>query len=114
MIGPAHPPLTDTAPIPVRTHVLYVGGLPKTFEDQDLRALLAPFGAIAHATLVRRTHSTESAGFGFVHMYSRAQALTAARTLEGTTLQGQRLRLYVTREERLASPPGVLMNEDRP
>lgn len=76
------------------TCVLYVGGLSNMTSDQEFHSMLAAFGTIEQATLVRHKHTRQSAGFGFVHMYSRAEALNAIRTLDGTHHNGQRLRLF--------------------
>ena len=94
---------TVAADHPPRTYVLYVGDLSRATGDQEFHAMVAPFGAIAHAKLVCHKHAQQSAGFGFVHMYSRAQALTTIRTLDGKLHNGLRLRLYLSREDLLGS-----------
>jgi len=76
--------------------VLYVGGLPDTVSDCQLRDLFGQYGLVAHAHVVRHKHSGKSAGYGFVEMSSGEQALNAVVALEGTQFDGHYLRLYVT------------------
>lgn len=79
--------------------VLYVGNLPSSLGDHDFHQLLRDFGPILQSTLVRHKHTGQSAGFGFIHLPSHTQAMAAVRTLDGTVRHGQRLRVYVTREQ---------------
>lgn len=76
--------------------VLYVGGLSDTVTDDQLRDLLACYGVVSRAHVVRHKHSGKSAGYGFVEMASAEQALNAVVALEGSLLAGNSLRLYVT------------------
>jgi RNA recognition motif-containing protein len=76
--------------------VVYVGGLSETMSDDQLGNLLGGYGVVAHAYVVRHKHSGKSAGYGFVEMSSREQALHAVVSLEGALLDGNSLRLYVT------------------
>ena len=95
------------------TWVLYVGGLSTVTGEEEFRSMLAAFGSVAQARLVRHKHSQQSAGFGFVHMYSRAQALTAIHALDGTCHNGQHLRLYLSREAPLNSPSELAEQKER-
>ena len=90
--------------------VLYVGGLPEDTNDTDLRDLLAPFGTVTQSVIVRHRYSGRSAGYGFVHMPSRTQAVTAAGALEGTTRNGRRLRLYISSRAKPIALPHQLLD----
>ena len=76
--------------------VLYVGGLTDSVSECQLRDLFGTFGMVTQAHVVRHKHSGKSAGYGFVEMGSGEQALKAVVALEGTTYDGNCLRLYVT------------------
>ncbi|MBA5865588.1 MAG: RNA-binding protein [Nitrospira sp. CR1.3] len=76
--------------------VLYVGGLSDTISDYQLRDLFGAYGLVTRAYIVRHKHSGRSAGYGFVEMSSGEQALNAVVALEGSELEGNCLRLYVT------------------
>ncbi len=75
--------------------VVYVGGLPKTTSDHQLRDLLGAYGTVSHAHVVKHKHSGKSAGYGFVEMSSSEQASNAVVALEGVVLEGGCLRLYI-------------------
>ena len=76
--------------------IVYVGGLSHATSDRHLRDLFGIYGTVARAYVVRHKHSGKSAGYGFVEMGSDDQAISAVLTLEGTLLEGNRLRIYVT------------------
>ena len=78
------------------TCVVYVGGLSEDASDDHLRALLEAYGIVAHAAVIRYIHSGKSAGYGFVQLVSREEALRAVKALDGTRLMNNRLRLFVT------------------
>jgi RNA recognition motif-containing protein len=76
--------------------IVYVGGLAEATSDHQLRDLFGHYGTVARVHVVRHKHSGKSAGYGFVEMGSDKQALSAVVALEGTSFQGNCLRLYVT------------------
>lgn len=76
--------------------LLYVGGLSETATDHHLRALFTPYGTVERAYVILFKHTGKSAGYGFVEMDSGENALKAVVALEGTQVDGQRLRTYVT------------------
>jgi RNA recognition motif-containing protein len=76
--------------------IVYVGGLAEATSDHQLRDLFGAYGIVARTHVIRHKHSGKSAGYGFVEMGSGEQALSAVGALEGTSLEGNCLRLYVT------------------
>lgn len=80
--------------------VVYVGGLSEDASDDHLRALLEAYGVVAHAAVIRYKHSGKSAGYGFVQLSSREEALRAVAALDGVRIGGNCLRLYITRDLR--------------
>ena len=76
--------------------VVYVGGLSEDASDNHLRSLLEAYGVIAHAFVIRYKHSGKSAGYGFVQMSSKEDALRAVAALNGARLGDNRLRLFLT------------------
>ena len=77
--------------------IVYVGGLSEDASDDHLHALLEAYGVVAHASVVRYKRSEKSAGYGFVRLGSREEALRAVAALDGARLGNNRLRLFVTR-----------------
>ena len=60
---------------------LYVGNLPYSITDDSLRALFAPHGEVASASVVMDRASGRSKGFGFVEMPDSGAAATAMQVL---------------------------------
>ena len=87
---------------------LYVGNLPLDLDEEGLRALFAPHGEVAGASLVTDPATGGSRGFGFVEMADQA-AQAAILELDGLLLVGRTpddglLRVNVARN-RGAKPP---------
>lgn len=75
--------------------VVYVGSLPDSTSDHELRDLFGIYGTVARASVVRYKHSGKSAGYGFVELMSGEQALRAIASLNGASFHGNSLRLFV-------------------
>jgi RNA recognition motif-containing protein len=71
---------------------IYVGNLPFTTTDADLRQLFASHGEVRSASVVMDRESGRSRGFGFVEM-DAANASTAIAALDGRALDGRSLRV---------------------
>ena len=72
---------------------IYVGNLPYSTTDEDLRGLFAAHGEVASARVVIDRMSERSKGFGFVEMADRAQAQKAIDALNGFECEGRSLRV---------------------
>jgi len=83
---------------------IYVGNLPYSTTDDDLRGLFAAHGEVASARVVIDRMTGRSKGFGFVEMADRAQAQQAIDALNGYDIEGRKLRVNESqpkpREER--------------
>jgi RNA recognition motif-containing protein len=77
---------------------LYVGNLPYTFADEELRGLFGQAGNVAEAIVIKDRDTGQSRGFGFVEMVSSAEAENAVRTLDGYTADNRQLRVSPARE----------------
>ncbi len=71
---------------------IYVGNLPFTTTDADLRELFARHGEVSTASVVMDRESGRSRGFGFVEMET-AGAEVAIATLNGRDVGGRSLRV---------------------
>lgn len=65
---------------------LYVGNLPYTAEEQQLRQMFAAFGEVVEVRLVTDRDSGQSKGFAFVEMSTDEAARNAIASLNGTQL----------------------------
>ena len=71
---------------------IYVGNLPFTTTDSDLRQLFSSHGEVSSASVVMDRESGRSRGFGFVEM-DATNAATAITALDGRDLGGRSLRV---------------------
>ena len=78
---------------------LYVGNLPYTTNDDELRQLFEEYGSVQSANVVSDRDTGRSRGFGFVEMDSEA-ADKAIRALDGKDFGGRPLRIDEARERR--------------
>ena len=72
---------------------IYVGNLPYSTTDDDLRGLFAAHGEVASARVVIDRMTGRSKGFGFVEMADPAQAQKAIEALNGYDCEGRKLRV---------------------
>ena len=78
---------------------LFVGNLPFTTTDDQLRELFARFGPCDSASVVTDRVSGRSRGFGFVEMSSDAEAQAAITALNGADMGGRTLTVNEARPQ---------------
>ncbi len=79
--------------------VLYVGNLPFTATEEEVRALYEQFGTVNSVKIIKDKESGRSRGFGFVEMDDDA-ALKAIEGTNGKDMGGRALRVNEAREKR--------------
>jgi RNA recognition motif-containing protein len=72
---------------------IYVGNLPNSVNENDLREAFQAFGQVDKTAVIKDKFSGESRGFGFVEMASREEATKAISTLNGRDLKGRALKV---------------------
>jgi RNA recognition motif-containing protein len=72
---------------------LYVGNLPHSTTEAELRNVFEPHGAVEKVTLVTDRETGRSRGFGFVEMTNATEATNAIAALNGTDLGGRPLTI---------------------
>ena len=72
---------------------LYVGNLPFTTTEADLRALFEEHGSVDSANVITDRETGRSRGFGFVEFQNESDAQEAQRALDGFDLDGRNLRV---------------------
>jgi RNA recognition motif-containing protein len=60
---------------------IYVGNLPYSVTDDDLRDIFGEFGELASAEVIKDKFSGQSKGFGFVDMPNNSEADAAIKAL---------------------------------
>lgn len=70
---------------------LYVGNLPHSTKEAELRALFEAHGVVDKVSIVTDRETGRSRGFAFVEMVNSSEADTAIAALNGTDLGGRTL-----------------------
>jgi len=68
---------------------LYVGNLPFSTTEDDLRQMFAPFGEVTTVTIIKDKFSGRSKGFGFVEMSNDDEAMKAIEAKNGFEMDGR-------------------------
>jgi RNA recognition motif-containing protein len=76
---------------------IYVGNLPYSVTDDELRETFGEFGELASAEVVKDRFSGQSKGFGFVDMPNNSEADQAIKDLNDTPLKGRKLTVNEAR-----------------
>lgn len=76
---------------------LYVGNLPHSTTEAELRNIFEPHGAVDKVTLVTDRDTGRSRGFAFVEMTDASAADKAIAALNGTELGGRALTINEAR-----------------
>ena len=76
---------------------IYVGNLPHSTTEAELRNLFEAHGAVEKVSLVTDRDTGRSRGFGFVEMTNATEADKAIAALNGTDLGGRTLNINEAR-----------------
>ena len=81
---------------------IYVGNLPYTITEDELRGVFADHGEVATVNIISDKFSGQSKGFGFVEMENEAEAEEAIETLNESAVKGRNIKVNQARprEER--------------
>ena len=82
---------------------IYLGNLPFSASEDDVRELFGQHGTVGSVSLVNDRETGRSRGFGFVEMEPEA-AFKAIEALDGTDFGGQTLRVNEARDRGARSP----------
>lgn len=76
---------------------IYVGNLPYTVSEVELRELFGQFGSVVNANIIMDRDTGQSKGFGFIEMSSGEEADLAIRELDGSDFGGRNLKVNEAR-----------------
>lgn len=85
---------------------LYVGNLPYSTTEDELRNLFGVCGAVTEAALITHRDTGRSKGFAFVEMGSDEEARAAIDKFNGTTLGERQIRVDEARAKEQSGPGG--------
>ena len=72
---------------------IYVGNLPFSVTEDELRAAFQAFGAVEKAAVITDKMTGQPRGFGFVEMPNKEEAVKAISGLNGKDLKGRSLKV---------------------
>jgi RNA recognition motif-containing protein len=84
---------------------IYVGNLPFSANEQEVRDLFSQHGTVESVSLITDRDTGRPRGFGFVEM-SRADASRANQNLNGKDMGGRPLRVNEAQERSGGGPRG--------
>ena len=76
---------------------LYVGNLPYSTSEDDLRQAFAEFGDVTSVNVITDRETGQSKGFGFVEMADNAGGDAAIKALNGTAMGGRNIKVNEAR-----------------
>ena len=76
---------------------LYVGNLPYSVTEDDLKESFSKFGELGEVTVITDKFSGQSKGFGFVEMPNNSEADAAIKALNETELKGRNIKVNEAR-----------------
>jgi len=79
---------------------IYVGNLPFTSNEDELRTLFARHGAVESVAVITDRETGRPRGFAFVEMADATAAADAIKALDGTQLGGRALRVNEAQDRR--------------
>lgn len=83
---------------------IYVGNLPYSLTEDDLRAAFSEFGEVSSANIIMDKMSGQSKGFGFVEMPDDSEADQAIKALNESALNGRNIKVNQARPRGERSP----------
>lgn len=79
---------------------IYVGNLPFSATEQDLRELFERHGSIDSVNVITDRETGRARGFAFVEMSEESSASDAIRALDGSDMGGRSLRVNEAQDRR--------------
>ena len=76
---------------------LYVGNLPFSASEDDVRDYFSPYGEVISVALITDRETGRLRGFGFVEMNDEG-AMAAVEALDGQSFQGRNLKINEAQE----------------
>jgi RNA recognition motif-containing protein len=85
---------------------IYVGNLPFSTGEEDLRTAFAAFGQVTSVAVIKDQFTGQSRGFGFVEMPNKSEGDAAINGLNGKELKGRALKVNEARPREERRPGG--------
>ena len=79
---------------------IYVGNLPFSSTEEDLREVFGRHGGIQSVNIITDRETGRPRGFAFIEMEDESSAQDAIRALDGTDLGGRNIRVNEAQDKR--------------
>jgi RNA recognition motif-containing protein len=79
---------------------IYVGNLPFTSTEEDLRGVFERHGSVESVAVITDRETGRPRGFAFVEMSEASAAQEAIRALDGSDLGGRNIRVNEAQDKR--------------
>ena len=89
---------------------LYIGNLPFTSTEAELRTLFARHGTVASVSVITDRETGRPRGFAFVEMEEASAASDAIRALDGSDLGGRSIKVNEAQDRQGGSGGGFRPN----
>lgn len=76
---------------------IYVGNMPFSMDELQLRTLFEPYGQVASVDIITDRETGRPRGFGFVEMLHENEGRTAIQSLEDYVTEGRTLNINEAR-----------------
>jgi len=76
---------------------VYVGNLPFSVSDNDLKEQFGKFGEISEAVVIKDKYNGRSKGFGFVTFVNDEEGQKAVSEMNGKEIDGREIRVNEAR-----------------
>jgi len=84
---------------------IYVGNLPFTSTEADLRSAFARHGAVESVSIIMDRETGRPRGFAFVEMAEASAAADAIRALDGSDLGGRSIKVNEAQDRQGGARP---------
>jgi cold-inducible RNA-binding protein len=85
---------------------LYVGNLPYSSTEDELRTLFSQAGTVASVALIKDRDTGNSKGFAFVEMSSQSEAEKAIQMFNGYRMSNREIKVNIARPREESGPRG--------
>ena len=75
--------------------IVYIGHLPKGFEEGELRKFFTQFGEVSKLRVSRSKKTARSKGYAFLEFQDKTVASIAAQTMDGYLMFGKKVECHV-------------------
>ena len=79
---------------------IYVGQLPYSVTEEELREMFLQYGEVSSLNLIMDRYSGQSKGFGFIEMPNNSEADQAIKGLNKSMLKGREIKVNQSDERR--------------